>query len=265
MKTLYLDLSMGAAGDMITGALYELLDEAGKKEFLEKINGLGLHGVEVCVKNKTKCGVSGTEVDVLIHGHIEDEDHHGHHHGHDSEHHHEHRHEHHHEHHSMDDIGRIIDSLCVSDTVKIKAKEVYEVIAGAESKAHGVPVTEVHFHEVGAMDAVADVTAVCILMEMLAVDKVYSSPICVGYGTVECAHGIMPVPAPATANILEGLPTYPGDTEGEMCTPTGAALVKTFTDEFGPISEERPNRIGHGMGKRDYGVSSALSAFIMES
>ncbi|MBO4265650.1 MAG: LarC family nickel insertion protein [Lachnospiraceae bacterium] len=255
MKTLYLDLSMGAAGDMLTAALYELLDDDGRKEFLEAVNGLGLSDVEVRTRKVEKCGVTGTSVDVLINGRMEDEHHH-----HED---HEHKHEHEHSHHSMDDISLIIDGLRASGEVKNKAKEIYKVIAQAESTAHGVPVSEVHFHEVGAVDAIVDVTSVCILMEMLAPDRVFATDICVGYGTVECAHGILPVPAPATANILKGLPAYPGETEGEMCTPTGAALIRSFVDEFGTLPSAVPDRTGHGMGKRDYGVSSALSAFIM--
>ena len=256
MKTLYLDLSMGAAGDMLTAALYELLDDEGRKGFLEAVNALGLPDVEVRTRKTEKCGVTGTSADVLIGGRMEDEHHHH------EDHHHEHGHGHH-EHRSMNDVGKVIDGLRASDDVKLKAKEIYNVIAQAESIAHGVPVSEVHFHEVGALDAIVDVTSVCILMEMLSPDKVCANDICVGFGTVECAHGILPVPAPATANILKGLPTYPGETEGEMCTPTGAALIRSFVDEFGPLPSETPEKIGHGMGKRDYGVSSALSAFIL--
>ena len=251
MKTLYLDLSKGAAGDMLTAALYELLDDNQKKEFSEKVNSLGIDGVEVIIKNTVKYGVSGTSVDVIINGVIEGEDHHQ-----------DHHHEHHHEHRSMDDVMNIINSLNVSDDVKKNAKKIYGEIADAESVAHAVPVTEVHFHEVGAVDAIVDVTAVCVLMEMLAPDKVYATPVCVGYGTVECAHGILPVPAPATANILKDLPTYPGDTEGEMCTPTGAAVLRSFVDEFGPLPKIESSIKGYGIGKRDYGVSSALNAFL---
>ena len=120
----------------------------------------------------------------------------------------------------------------------------------AESKAHGVPVTDVHFHEVGTMDAIADVTAVCLLMDRIKPQKTAASPVNVGGGTVRCAHGIIPVPAPATANILEGIPSYSGDIKSELCTPTGAALLKYFVEEFTDMPEMSIEKCGHGMGTK---------------
>ena len=249
---------MGAAGDMLTAALYELLDENGRASFIKTVNSLGLTGVSVNIRGTSKCGICGTAVDVLVDGVSEDDTV-----NHEHDHHHEH-HEHHHVHSSMADIDRIIDGLLVSDTVRINAKKIYRIIAEAESAVHGVPVTDIHFHEVGAIDAVVDVTSVCILFEMLAPEKICASPVCVGYGTVECAHGILPVPAPATANILKGIPMYSGDTKGEMCTPTGAALIRYFAEEFGPMPVIVTQKIGYGMGKRDYGTASALRAMLGE-
>ena len=129
--------------------------------------------------------------------------------------------------------------------------EVYSIIAAAESRAHGVPVTEVHFHEVGMMDAIADVTAVCMLMDRIGADSVTAFPVNVGSGTVRSAHGILPVPAPATAFILEGIPYQAGDIESELCTPTGAALLKHFVTEFREMPPMTVEAEGFGMGTKD--------------
>ena len=141
-------------------------------------------------------------------------------------------------------------------------RAVYDLIAGAESAVHGVPVDEVHFHEVGAMDAVADVTAVCTLMEWLSPGRVTASAVNVGGGTVRCTHGLLPVPAPATAKLLEGLPIYEGEVKKELCTPTGAALLRFFVGSFGPMPPLRLERTGFGMGSRDFGGLNALRAFL---
>ena len=141
---------------------------------------------------------------------------------------------------------------------------VYSLIADAESKAHGVPVSEIHFHEVGNLDAIADVTAVCILMDRLAPEKVIVSPIHVGSGQVRCAHGILPVPAPATAHILQGCPIYGGHIRGELCTPTGAALLKYFADDFGGMPIMKVSAIGYGMGKKDFESANCVRAMLGE-
>ena len=142
---------------------------------------------------------------------------------------------------------------------------VYGLIAEAESKAHGMPITDIHFHEVGTMDAVADVTAVCMLMEELHPEQVIVSPIHVGSGQVRCAHGILPVPAPATAHILQGCPTYGGQIRGELCTPTGAALLKYFATSFGSMPVMRTERIGYGMGKKDFEMANCVRVMLGES
>ena len=142
--------------------------------------------------------------------------------------------------------------------------KVYDIIADAESKAHGVPVTEVHFHEVGTMDAIADVTAVCLLMDRIKPQKTLASPVNVGGGTVRCAHGIIPVPAPATANILEGIPSYSGDIKSELCTPTGAALLKYFVDEFADMPEMSVEKCGYGMGTKDFDRANCVKIMLGE-
>lgn len=256
MKTLYIDCSMGAAGDMLTAALLELLEKDEREAFIEKLNSLRLHGIEYRLEPSQKCGITGSHMTVLVHGKEEDENMHEHHHEHEEHHHdHEHSHEghHHHEHSSMDGIRHIVcDHLNISESVKKSVMDVYGIIAEAESKVHGKPVTDIHFHEVGSMDAVADVTAVCLLMETLGVEKVLASPVHVGSGTVKCAHGVLPVPAPATANILKDIPVYSGEIRGELCTPTGAALLKYFVSDFCPMPLMKVSKIGYGMGKKDF-------------
>ena len=159
----------------------------------------------------------------------------------------------------------MIAGLAVSETVKEKALAVYQTIAEAESKVHGAEVDQIHFHEVGSMDAVADVTAVCFLMELLAPEQVIVSPIHVGSGTVWCAHGRLPVPAPATALILTGMPIYGGSVQGELCTPTGAALLKTFADRFGPMPPMTVVKTGYGMGTKNFAQANCVRVMLGES
>lgn len=279
MKTLYLECSMGAAGDMLMAALLELIPD--RQAFLDKMNALNLPGVKVAAEKSVKCGISGTHMKVTVggeeeesedvhehhHSHHEHERHHEHEHGHDHSHHpeSEHGHGHHHHHASAADIHGIIDSLAVSDKVKADAKAVYGLIAEAESRVHGLPVQEIHFHEVGTMDAVADVVGVCLLIEKIAAKKIVASPVHVGSGHVHCMHGILPVPAPATAMILNGIPTYGGQIQGELCTPTGAALLKHFVSGFGDRPLMVAQAIGYGMGKKDFERANCLRAFLGES
>ena len=235
MKTLYIDASMGAAGDMLTAALLQLFRE---DEAIEALNKIDIPGVKYTFEKVSRCGVVANHVHVYIEGEEEDNVH-------------NHKREHHH-HTSLDEVHDIISSLLISDKVKADAIGVYDIIADAESKAHGMSVSQVHFHEVGMMDAIADVVAVCQLIDNLAVDRIIVSPVNVGYGQVHCAHGVMPVPAPATANIIEGIPVYAGDIEGEMCTPTGAALLKYFADYYGKMPVMTVENTGYGAGKKDF-------------
>ena len=257
MRTLYIDCGMGAAGDMLTAALLELLPD--REAFLQKLNALGIPGVTVTAEPSTKCGIGGTHIRVSIHGEEESE--------HIHDHHHEHHHEHHHHHHhgSMAEIRSIVNGLRIPTMVKLDIMAVYEEIAQAESHAHGVPVDQVHFHEVGSMDAIADITAVCMLMHELEPDQVIASPVHVGSGQVRCAHGILPVPAPATAHILKGVPIYGGSIRGELCTPTGAALLKHFVTEFGDMPAMAVQSIGYGMGKKDFERANCVRVMLGET
>lgn len=283
MRTLYFECNMGAAGDMLMSALLEICPDPDG--FIERLNNIGIPDVKVVRRNVLKCGIQGTGVDVLIggveedehmyelaHKHSRDHDHnhsydhshehsherdheheHGNEHGHDHDHEHGHGHEHGgHSHTGMDEIRGVINGLGISDKIKADVLAVYNLIAEAESRAHGRSVEQIHFHEVGAMDAVADITGVCMLIDELKPDRIVTSKIHVGSGRVRCAHGLLPVPAPATAYILRGVPTYGGAVEGELCTPTGAALLKYFTDEFADLGAMSVSKIGYGMGKRSF-------------
>ena len=320
MKTLYLQCNMGAAGDMLTAALLELMPDPDA--VVEELNGLGIPGVEFVKEPMSKCGIGGTHMSVKVHGEEESEEmfhHHHHDHGgeghahshedhehshedhdhsceeHDHHHDHVHMHEdhdhvhedyadsvtqqvvtntddhhhdhaHHHHHSSLHDIEHIVcDHLNLPEQVKQDVMAVYGLIAEAESHAHGVPVTEIHFHEVGTMDAIADITAACLLMNRIAPDQVIVSPVHVGSGQVRCAHGILPVPAPATAYILNGVPIYGGAVKGELCTPTGAALLKHFATRFGDMPVMRTEAIGYGMGKKDFEVANCVRAILGET
>lgn len=212
-----------------------------------------------------------------VHPHNQGEAHpHGHAHSHENDHEHgEHTHGHshghthgdagHHHHSGMTEIQEILRSLPVSERVKTDAGAVYGLIAEAESRAHGMPVSAVHFHEVGMMDAVADIVGVCQLLEELNPQRIVASPVHVGSGHMKCAHGILPVPAPATAHILKDVPTYGGQVTGELCTPTGAALLKYFADSFGDRPVMSTEGIGYGMGKKDFPAANCVRVFIGQS
>ena len=164
----------------------------------------------------------------------------------------------------MADIEALISGLAVSDRVKADVRAVYGLIAEVESQVHGHPVSEIHFHEVGTLDAVADVVGVCLLMEQIGAERITASPVHVGSGYVRCMHGVLPVPAPATALILKGIPTYGGQVQGELCTPTGAALLKHFVSSFGDRPMMAVEAIGYGMGKKQFERANCVRAFLGE-
>lgn len=246
MKIIYLDCSMGASGDMLASALLELLPSP--EAFLQGINGLGIDGVKIEAQKDEKCGIKGTHIDVSFYGCVEGSDNnehcgHGHHHM------------------SIAEIFDILEVLELSEKVKNDVKSVFSILAQAESSVHNTSVDNIHFHELGTMDAVADIVCVCMLMEKLSPDAVYASPVNVGGGYVKCAHGLLPVPAPAAAEILKGIPIYSGEIKSELCTPTGAALLKYFVSKFETMPEIMTERIGYGMGTKDFSIPNCLRAF----
>jgi len=254
---------MGAAGDMLMAALYELLDE--KDAFLDTINNLDI--AEVKAETSIKKGIAGTRIQVLVNGleekstnawpHDEkgalssDPSKSNHREG--------------CSHKILSDLENIIEALNLSEPVKSDAIAVYKLLADAESSVHGEAVSKIHFHEVGELDAIVDIVGVCTLIEKLAPDRILVSPIHVGSGLVRCAHGLLPVPAPATAHLLKGVPIYSTHICGELCTPTGAALLKHFADSFGPMPMMQVNKIGYGMGTKDFEATNCVRVFFGET
>lgn len=252
MKILYFECNMGAAGDMMMAALLELHDDPSG--FINRLNEVGIPWVHVAAESSVKCGITGTHVSVSVNGEVElSDDVHV---GQDCT-----QKHHHHIHNSMCDIELLTSKLNVSDKVKSDAIAIYKLIAEAESQVHGVPVTEIHFHEVGSMDAITDIIGVCMLMEELSPQLVLASPVHVGSGQVHCAHGILPVPAPATAHILRGIPIYGGRINGELCTPTGAAILKHFISKFGEMPVMKLHKTGYGMGSKDFETANCIRTF----
>ena len=248
MKTLYLECNMGAAGDMLAAALLEL--HPAPAAFLEKLNAALPEGVRAWAEKDEKRGIRGTHFHVEIDGEEE---------GHEDGHH------HHHHHNTVSEILARIDHLNAPEQVKADALAVYRRIADAESQVHGEPVENIHLHEVGSLDALADVLAVCWLLGELRPEKIVCSPIAVGSGTVKCAHGVLPVPAPATERLLRGLPVWAGSEKGELCTPTGAALLGQFVQEYGLMPAMVPEKCGIGTGHKDFATANVLRAFWGES
>ncbi|MGM9557939.1 MAG: nickel pincer cofactor biosynthesis protein LarC [Oscillospiraceae bacterium] len=249
MKILYFDCSMGAAGDMLAAALLELADRP--ESVLAELNAMGLPGVTFSREDSVKCGVRGSRFVVTVQGEEE------------TEHMHEHAHEH--AHGALHDIRCIVAGLKLPEEVRRNVFAIFDRLALAESHVHGVPVTQIHFHELGTMDAVADISAVCLLLHHIAPEEIVVSPVHVGSGQVRCAHGLLPVPAPATAELLRDVPIYGGAVQGELCTPTGAALLTHFASRFGSMPVMRPTAIGYGMGKKDFEAANCVRALLGES
>lgn len=252
MKTLYFDCAMGAAGDMLMGALSELHPD--RDGFLARLNRALAGRAVVSAAPDSKCGISGTHISVSINGREEGEEPDGHC---DAGH-------HHHHHTSISEIFAFLDHAEADSAVIADAKAVYTLLAGAESQVHGLPIENIHFHEIGSLDALADILGVSMLIHELAPDKILCSPINVGSGTVKCAHGILPVPAPATELILRGVPVYGGSIRGELCTPTGAALLKHFSTGFGEIPLMSVSAAGYGTGTKNFDAANVVRAMIGE-
>lgn len=273
---LYIECKMGAAGDMLMSALYELLSDTQKKEFVDTMNSIFGKDVQIRPEAKNTCGIKGTHIHVLALeaeegcDHIDDykvSDHDVHtdchkHNHHENTIHHEHSHEHHH--YSFMSVKHIIEELEIDKDIKTNAVKVYEIIGNAEAHVHNSTLENIHFHEVGSLDAMADVVGCCLLFHYLKPDRIICSPIHVGNGTVKCAHGILPVPAPATAEILKGIPYYTGNINSELCTPTGAAILKYFADSFSDMPPMAIQNIGYGIGNKQFDTANAVRVFIGE-
>lgn len=297
MKIVYFDLGMGAAGDMIAASLLGLFDDPDA--VCDELNALEIPGIRYVLQREAKRGICGLHLRVEVDGAVEGElssehdclcgeahhdsrvhrdgrarhhkgarhhEHHAHHH-HEYHHHHEHhaqRHEAHvHERHAnLASIEAVIDGLALDRAVQDDARAIFRSIAQAESTVHGQNIDQIHFHEVGTMDAVADVVAASVLISKLAPDRIYASPVCTGVGTVACTHGILPVPTPATALLLQGIPAYGGTIEGELCTPTGAAIIRHFVEQFISMPTMKMRSIGYGIGTKDFPRANCLRVIL---
>lgn len=272
---LYIECKMGAAGDMLMSALYELLSDTQKKKFVDTMNSVFGNDVQIQPDAKNTCGINGTHIHVLVHNteegcdHIDDykvlnhdvhTDCHKHHH--ENTIHHGHSHEHHH--YSYQSVRHIIEHLHIDDEVKTNAEKIYEIIGNAEAHVHNSTLENIHFHEVGSLDAMADVVGCCLLFHYLKPDQIICSPIHVGNGTVKCAHGILPVPAPATAEILKSIPYYTGNINSELCTPTGAAILKYFASSFSDMPPMSIQNTGYGIGNKQFDTANAVRVFMGE-
>jgi uncharacterized protein (TIGR00299 family) protein len=265
MQTLYLDLFSGISGDMFIGALLDL--GVDTKAFEQELSKLGLHEYHLHFSRGQKACISGVKFDVHLEGDHEDDHSHSHVHEHHEAHSHihstttaaSHSHDHTHVSHShghsrnFSDIESLISASSLSNWVKEKSIAVFQRIAAAEGKIHGVPEHKVHFHEVGAVDSIVDIVGSCIALEMLGKPRVLASSVIDGNGWVDCAHGRFPIPAPATLAILaaRNIPLSQCSEPHELLTPTGAALLAEFVDTFGPLNEFALEKIGFGLGTRD--------------
>ena len=263
MRILYLDCGMGAAGDMLAGALVSLLSKEEQESFIKMINNIGVDGVKVSLSDDAKCGIAGKHFKVEIDG-VEEHSHDVHEHEHHHEHEQEYGHHHEHHHHGTDPFPKELEAVAEKLDCPNDIQKVYELLAEAEAKVHGKDVSEIHFHEVGMKDALIDIASVVYLMNKLKVDKVVVSPVNVGFGKVKCAHGILPVPAPATAELVKGIPTYAGRFEGELLTPTGAALLKYYADEFSYQPLMNVIKCGYGTGNKNFESANVVKAVLGE-
>ena len=246
MKTLYLDCGMGAAGDMLTAALMGLTDD--REAALEELNRAFAGKAVLSLSPDRKGSLHGLHCTVSIDGDVEGQE--------------EKDHHHHHHHTSLAEVEAFIGSLRLPEKAVADALAVFRLIAEAEGKVHGSTMENIHFHELGTLDAMADVVSVCYLMHLLKPDRVAASPVHVGSGTVRTAHGELSVPAPATMELLKGIPIYAGEIRGELCTPTGAALLKHFVDRFGTMPAMSVEKIGYGTGTKEFPQANILRALL---
>lgn len=275
---LYLECYSGISGDMTVAALLDL--GADQQVLMEGLESLNLPGYQLKIGRVKKNGIDACDFDVILdepehhhdhdHEHHHDHDHdHEHHHDHEHEHHYDHEHEHHHHHdhvhRNIGDIFAIIDQSKISDRAKQTAKDIFRIIAAAESKAHGIAEDQVHFHEVGAVDSIVDIVSAAICLDNLDITEAVVSDLYEGCGYVHCQHGLMPVPVPAVVNIAadNALRLRLTQTRGEMITPTGAAIA-AYLSKGGKLPESFViEKIGLGAGKKDFATANILRAFLI--
>lgn len=251
---LYFDIKSGISGDMTIASLLDLgLDQ---DKFLKELQKLKLVGYEIKISIVQKNGITATDFKVIL----EDESHPDHH-DHHSEHNHQHSHETEHLHRNFNDIKELINQSDLSQPVKELSIGIFAEVAAAEAKVHNKDISEIHFHEVGAVDSIVDIVGAAVLIEMLNPDHIFASPVALGTGFVDAAHGRIPVPAPATIEILKNVPVYSTGVKGELVTPTGAAIIKTLAEEFIQLPEVEISKIAYGAGKKDFEITNLLRVY----
>ncbi|MBQ9270664.1 MAG: nickel pincer cofactor biosynthesis protein LarC [Alphaproteobacteria bacterium] len=262
-KYLYFEGACGISGDMTVASLLDL--GANREKMDQAIESLHLDGFHYHIERKNSYSIAGLDFDVHLHHHDEPHEEHYHEH-HEHEHGHHHEHEHHHEHRHLHDVYEIIERTQMSDKARELAKKIFLIVAEAEAKAHGVPVEEVHFHEVGAIDSIVDIISAAVLLDDLGIDKVIVTGLSEGSGTVMCQHGELPVPVPAVLNIAEthGIILRSTDNKGEMVTPTGIAIVSALNPQHSLPKSYKILKSGIGLGKRDFGHANFLRTMIIE-
>lgn len=262
MRAVYFDCFSGISGDMMLGALIDL--GANPEKLLENLRKLDVRGYDIIIEKKESCGIVATDVKVILLN--ENEVEYGHNHN-NSHNHHDNSHNHGHNHNhgrNLSDIESIIDASSLTERVKYLSKNIFREIAKAEAKVHNKDICEVHFHEVGALDSIVDVVGVCICLELLGVEAVFSSPLKEGTGFINCQHGTLPVPVPAVMEMLKGsgIPVETQMINTELVTPTGIGIIKTLSRGFGLMPKMYVEGVGYGLGKRDTGRFNALRAVV---
>lgn len=267
-KTLYLDCQAGIAGDMLVAALLDLGGKPALGRLTQMLEKLSLEGFSVAVTRVKKAGIDCCDFDVKLDAAHENHDHdmaylHG---LGDTSHDHDHDHDHHHAHRGLAQVEQLIDAAPLSERARGLARDAFCILARAEAKAHGLPIDQVHFHEVGAVDSIVDVLAAAFLIDDLDIERAIVPALTDGHGTIRCQHGVIPVPVPATLNICiaHGLPLSSSSVEGELVTPTGAALVAALEPEFSLPERYAIRAVGLGAGKRSYERPSILRAMLIE-
>ncbi len=277
-RILYFDILSGISGDMAIGAILDLNENMSIDLLSAELKKLNFDGYKLESKKTQKNGITGTKFDVILDsevkehkhdGHLHEHDHrhdHENNHGHDHEHDHDHDHdhEHNHDHHgrTYKDIVELIDASSLKENVKKLSKEIFLNIGLAEAKVHDKSLDEVHFHEVGAVDSIVDIVGFAICVDALEIDEIISSPVHVGTGFVKSQHGVIPVPAPATLEILKGVPVYSKGIRSELVTPTGAAIIKTVASDYISLPEMVIEKIGYGHGTKDLEITNSLRVVI---
>ena len=261
-RMLFLEGASGISGDMTVGALLDLGANAGKLDAVLK--SLQLEGFGYEITRKASHGIEGCDFNVILHH--EHEHHHEHHHEHEHHEHH-HGHEHHHEHRNLSDVYAVIDRGTMTDRARELAKKIFLIVAEAESKAHGKPIDQVHFHEVGAIDSIVDIVAAAVLIDDLGITDCVVTGLTEGHGTVHCQHGDLPVPVPAVLNIASAyaVPLRTCEVSGEMVTPTGIAIAAALRTAKELPPQYTVAKVGIGLGKRDFGHANILRAMLLET